>query len=524
MPPTPPLTLPLTLPALLDARAAEFGDKTLLRTATVRRSFRETRDTAARMAGALARHGVAPGDRVAALVGNRVELLDLVLGCGWLGATVVPLNTALRGAGLRGILSQARPKFLLVEPELVGVLPADRPPLWVLGEEPAPADPLPPAEVRPGDPAAILFTSGTTGGAKGVCCPHAQFSWWGRNVGRMLKIDADDVLYTCLPLFHTNALNAFFQALVAGAEFVLGERFSASRFWAEVRAADATMTYLLGAMVNMLLAQPPSSADRAHRAWRALAPASPAALCEPFRERFGVTLVDGFGSTETNLVIGASPDDCRPGYLGRVLDGFAARVVDDQDRPVPDGTPGELVLRHDQPYAFGLGYWEQPEATARSWRNLWLHTGDRVVREPDGWYRFVDRIKDVIRRRGENISSFEVEQVVSAHPAVAAVAAFAVPAELAEDEVMIAVVPRPGHDLDPAELIAHCARDLPYFALPRYVDIVAELPVTETGKIAKPELRRRGVTESTTDIGPTRRSPAGSHDPAPGSSTAPAPG
>jgi crotonobetaine/carnitine-CoA ligase len=514
----------MTLPALLDARAAEFGGKPLLRTATVTRSFRETRDAAARMAGALAARGVTPGDRVAALVSNRVELLDLVLGCGWLGATVVPLNTALRGASLRTILDQARPAMLLVEPELVAELPTDHPPLWVLSEGPEDHDPLPAADVRPGDLAAILFTSGTTGGAKGVCCPHAQFSWWGHHVGRTLKITADDVLYTCLPLFHTNALNAFFQALVAGAEFVLGQRFSASRFWSEVQAADATMTYLLGAMVNMLLAQPPAAIDRAHRAWRALAPASPAALCEPFRERFGVRLVDGFGSTETNLVIGAGPDDCRPGYLGRVLDGFAARVVDAEDQPVPDGTPGELVLRHEQPYAFSLGYWEQPEATAQAWRNLWLHTGDRVVREPDGWYRFVDRIKDVIRRRGENISSVEVEQVVSAHPAVAAVAAFAVPAELAEDEVMIAVVPRAGHNLDPADLLDHCARDLPYFAVPRYVDIVAELPVTETGKIAKAELRRRGVTKSTVDTGSTRRTRVGSRDPAPDRSTAATPG
>ena len=502
------MTPPLTWPTLLDARAEEFGDKPLLRTASVSRTYRETRDTASRMAGALAAAGVAPGDRVAALVSNRVELLDLVLGVSWLGATVVPLNTALRGSGLRGVLEQARARFLLVEAALLAGLTAAVPPerlpvLWVLdaGEVPGPdaADPLPAADVRPGDLAAILFTSGTTGGAKGVCCPHAQFAWWGQTVGRTMQITADDVLYTCLPLFHTNALNAFAQAVVAGAEFVLGRRFSASRFWAEVAASDATMTYLLGAMVNMLLAQPPGDHDRAHRAWRALAPAASAALCEPFRDRFGVKLVDGFGSTETNLVIGAGPDECRPGYLGRVLDGFTARVVDAEDRPVPDGTPGELVLRHEEPYAFASGYWEQPEATALSWRNLWLHTGDRVVREPDGWYRFVDRIKDVIRRRGENISSAEVEQVAAGHPGVVAVAAFAVPAELAEDEVMIAVVPRAGYPLDPAGLLDHCARDLPYFAVPRYVDMVTELPVTATGKVAKAELRTRGVTETTWD-------------------------
>jgi crotonobetaine/carnitine-CoA ligase len=231
-----------------------------------------------------------------------------------------------------------------------------------------------------------------------------------------------------------------------------------------------------------------------------------------------MTLVDGFGSTETNLVIGARPGECRPGYLGRVLHGFTARVVDAEDQPVTDGTPGELVLRHDHPYSFATGYWEQPEATARSWRNLWLHTGDRVVREPDGWYRFVDRIKDVIRRRGENISSYEVEQVVAGHPAVAAVAAFAVAAELAEDEVMIAVVPRTGQAFEPAELLAHCARDLPRFAVPRYVDVVAELPVTETGKIAKAELRRRSVTATTWDSQATRTPPPDSRHPGQGRS------
>ncbi|WP_216896868.1 AMP-binding protein [Nocardia alni] len=521
------MTPPLTLPTLLETRAAQFGDKPLLRTATVARTYRETRDMAARTAGALRAAGVAPGDRVAALVSNRVELLDLMLGCAWLGATVAPLNTALRGASLRAVLERVRTGHLMVEAELVTVLPDDWPGTpWVLDDEPmrhlADADPLPPADVRPGDSAAILFTSGTTGGPKGVCCPHAQFYWWGRSVGSALEITADDVLYTCLPLFHTNALSAFVQALVAGAEFVLGQRFSASRFWHEVTASGATVTYLLGAMVPMLLAQPPGEHDRAHRAWRALAPASPAALCEPFRERFGVRLVDGFGSTETNLVIGTDTAHTRPGYLGRVLNGFTARVVDD-DHPVPDGVPGELVLRHDNPYAFATGYWDQPEATARSWRNLWLHTGDRVVREPDGWYRFVDRIKDVIRRRGENISSFEVEHAVATHPAVAAVAAFAVASELAEDEVMIAVTPRAGHDLDLAELLAHCARDLPYFAVPRYVDVVAALPLTETGKIAKAELRRRGVTESAVDMRPPRTHPAGSRYPAPGRSAAVAP-
>lgn len=270
---------------------------------------------------------------------------------------------------------------------------------------------------------------------------------------------------------------------------------SATRYWERVAEAGATAVYLLGAMVPMLLAQPPGPADRAHRAWRGLSPATPGSAWEPFRERFGVTLVDGFGSTETNLVIGAAPEEQRPGYLGTVRDGFSARVVDELLDPVADGVAGELVVRSTREFAFCTGYLGEstPDPTA------WRRTGDRVVREADGWFRFVDRIKDVIRRRGEDVSSQEVESVVRSHPAVADAAAFPVPSELAEDEVMVAVVPGPGQVLDPLDLVRHCAGELPPFAVPRYVDTVRELPLTETGKVRKGVLRERGVTATTWD-------------------------
>jgi carnitine-CoA ligase len=189
-----------------------------------------------------------------------------------------------------------------------------------------------------------------------------------------------------LPLFHTNALTAFVQALMSGATFVLGPRFSASRFWTDAAAAGATVTYLLGAMVNILCGREPAEPDRAHRIRVALAPATPATLHHAFRQRFGVTLVEGYGSTETNMVIGAPAHQQRPGYMGRVLGGFDALVVDEHDQPVPDGTPGELVARHREPFAFATGYFGMPDKTVEAWRNLWFHTGDRVVREADGWF------------------------------------------------------------------------------------------------------------------------------------------
>lgn len=354
---------------------------------------------------------------------------------------------------------------------------------------------VPAAQVRPDDTAFVLFTSGTTGTARGVRCPHAQTVWWGRNVSDSLRLTADDVLYTCLPLFHTNALNILAHAMAVGASCVIDERFSASRYWERVAGAGATVVYLLGAMVPMLLAQSSGPADRAHRAWRGLSPATPESAWEPFRERFGVTLVDGFGSTETNLVVGSTPEEQRPGYLGTVRDGFSARVVDELLTPVADGVAGELVVRSAHEFAFCTGYLGEPEPGPTAWRR----TGDRVVREADGWFRFVDRIKDVIRRRGENVSSHEVESVVRAHPAVADAAAFPVPSELAEDEVMVAVVPAPGQALDLRDLVRHCAEELPDFAVPRYLDTVRELPLTETGKVRKAVLRERGVTATTWD-------------------------
>jgi len=185
--------------------------------------------------------------------------------------------------------------------------------------------------------------------------------------------------------------------------------------------------------------------------------------------------------------------------MGWLQPGFDARVVDANDFELPDGEAGELLLRADAPFAFSSGYFGQPEATLAAWRNLWFHTGDRVVRESDGAFRFVDRIKDAIRRRGENISSYEVEQVLQAHPAVAEVAVYPVRSELAEDEVMAAVVAQEGAALDPAELAAFCRTRLPYFAIPRYVEVVADLPRTENGKVQKFRLRERGVTAASWD-------------------------
>jgi crotonobetaine/carnitine-CoA ligase len=506
-----------TLPGLLELRAHEAGAGAFLRAPGGERSFTALRDAAARGAGALAAAGIGPGDRVAVLAGNRLELIELWLACAWRGAVLVPVNTALRGDGLRHVLHTADPALLVLEAGLADALQAveQRPPAlaaaWLLDGDaelpwaavPAAAPPaghaVEPARVRPEDATLILFTSGTTGPAKGVVCPHAQLAWWGVNTAGALGVDAGDVLATSLPLFHVNALNTVVQGLVTGARVVVRPRFSASRFWRWHAEDGATVTYILGAIAAILASRPPAEEDRRHRVRVALAPATPAALWPVFTERFGVRLVEGHGMTETNLAVGPRDGLQRPGWMGRAMPGFAARVVDPDGADVPPGDPGELLVRADEPLAFASGYWRRPEASAAAWRDGWFHTGDRVVADEESWLRFVDRLKDSIRRRGENVSAWEVEQALERHPAVALAAVVPVPSELGEDEVMAFVVPAARAALDPAEVVDFCEGRLARFAIPRFVEVVPELPLTENGKVRKEPLRVRGVGAATWD-------------------------
>ncbi|MET3496201.1 ATP-dependent acyl-CoA ligase [Variovorax boronicumulans] len=515
-----------TLPAMLQRQSSQFAARALLRMAGRQWTHGDAAEAAAVRAGALAQAGVVRGDRIAVMCGNRIEFLESFLGAGWLGASVVPVNTASMGPQIAYLLADSQAKLLVVEAgflERLKTADLARTALrevWVVGESDAsswepPAgvrvsrypdggDAVPPAAVQPGDPLAILYTSGTTGPAKGVICPHAQYFWWGVNSAEVLGVGRDDVLCTTLPLFHINALNTFAQAALTGAEVVFESRFSASGFWPSMRANGATVVYLLGAMVPILLAQPEGDGERDHRVRIGLGPGVPSAAGQAFKARTGVSLLEGYGSTETNFAIATAPDSPRGGVMGWLRAGFEARVADEDDVALPPGEAGELLLRADDPYAFASGYFNMPEKTVEAWRNLWFHTGDRVVREADGAFRFVDRIKDAIRRRGENISSFEVEQVLLSHPAVGSCAVYPVRSELAEDEVMAALVAREGACIDPAELARFCESRLPYFAVPRYIDLLPDLPRTENGKVQKFKLRERGVGPSTWDGRPAR--------------------
>ncbi|MDM0044141.1 ATP-dependent acyl-CoA ligase [Variovorax dokdonensis] len=519
-----------TLPAMLRHQAQTFGPRPALTIGQTRWTHGDVPENVARRAAALQQAGIGRGDRVALMCGNRIECLEAFLACGWIGAVAVPINTAAMGPQIEYFLANSGASLLVIEADFAARLQtADLTrcalkAIWLVGEGqavpaagvpclPWPAAPQEAAEaadVGPGDTLAILYTSGTTGPSKGVLCPHAQYYWWGVHSLGILGVGQDDVLATTLPLFHINALNTFAQAALSGAEVVFLPRFSASGFWPAMRATGATVVYLLGAMVPILLAQPAGEGERGHRVRLGLGPGVPAAAAAEFQERTGVRLLEGYGSTETNFVIASRPDAPRGGVMGWLQPGFEARVADAHDAELPDGQAGELLLRASEPFAFAAGYFNMPDKTVEAWRNLWFHTGDRVVREADGAFRFIDRMKDAIRRRGENISSFEVEQVLLSHARVATVAVYPVQSELAEDEVMAAVIVQPGGAAADAqalasELAAWCESRLPYFAIPRFIDIVDDLPRTENGKVQKFKLRERGVTPTTWDRQPKGR-------------------
>ena len=520
-----------TLPTMLSRGAARHGERPLLGFGAASWSHDDLPRLARSRAATLREAGVGHGDRVAVMLSNRIELIEVFVACGSIGAAAVPINTASMGPQIGYVLRDSEARLLVIEDGFVARLEhadlggTSLDAIWVVGDASSgeamtaavactafpdrtdvavdAADDAAPdqAPILPSDTLAILYTSGTTGPAKGVLCSHAQYHWWGVHSAEILGVVASDVLCTTLPLFHINALNTFAQASLTGARVAFEPRFSASAFWPTMQQRGATVVYLLGAMVPILLAKPVSPAERGHKVRIGLGPSVAASAGAAFVERTGVALVEGYGSTETNFVIASAPGRSRPGCMGWLRPGFEAKIVDAFDVELPAGEAGELLLRADEPFAFSSGYFGQPEATVAAWRNLWFHTGDRVVREADGAFRFVDRIKDAIRRRGENVSSWEVEQVLQSHPSVVAVAVYPVRSELAEDEVMAALVARTGETLAPDEVADFCVSRLPYFAIPRFIEIVAELPRTENGKVQKYKLRERGVTASAWDRG-----------------------
>jgi len=464
-----------------------------------------------RLAQHYAAHGYGHGHRVALLLDNRPEHLLHKLALNLLGACCVPVNPEYRAGELAYLVDHARPALLLA---LHDRLPAVHDALRRTAHRPAVAtheafdDRLPEAATParagapgPDTPASILYTSGTTGRPKGCVLTHEYELQAGRAYitrGGMATVhEGEDRVYNPLPLYHVNAsILSFFGMLLAGGCQIQGERFQPTRFWSEVRQTRATIVHYLGVVVPLLLAQAPSAQDREHGVRFGWGAGVEPQLHALFEQRFGFPLVELWGMTEMVRVL----SDCMPPRkvgtraFGRALPGVEVRVVDEADRDLADGLPGEMLIRHSAATprkAFFAGYLDDPAATEAAWRGGWFHTGDVVTRDSDGMLHFFERRKNIVRRSGENIAAAEVEAVLLTHPLVLQAAVLAVPDELREEEVMACVVPKlpPADAAEEAllaqELMTHCLAGLAYFKAPAWLCFRAELPTTGTQKIRK---------------------------------------
>ena len=505
---------------LMEHQARTIGDKPYILHEDNVVSFLEFDRMANRAANGLKGHGARAGEGLAILMGNCLEYLYLFYGVPRVGMYSVPVNVALKKDGLRFILTNSEVRFLAVDEDLyprvaelgddIGAvekvfvrrttdapLPAgtlDLEALWS-----APAD-KPDHALDPDAIVYLMYTSGTTGFPKGVVNRHRTGNILGFMMLSALMYQPDDILYTTLPLFHANALilTAGF-AMCAGLPFGLEKKFSASRFWDSIRKYGATSFNSLGAMIPILMKQPEKPDDAANPVRLVMTAACPANLWEAFEKRFDVKIWEAYGAVDGGGTLIFNFGNAPVGSVGKPFPDTVWKLVDEAGNEVTPPDVGELIVRLKDKQSGGVEYFKNPEASGKKVRDGWVYSGDLFFADKEGNLYFVDRRSDSMRRRGENISSFEVENVVEKYPDVVECAAFGVPSELGEDEVMIQVRPRPGAHLDLKDLMRHCAENMARFMVPRYVDIVEEIPRTETLRVIKTEMKKRGVTATAWD-------------------------
>lgn len=514
---------PLPDESLADAlrrAAARAPDRPFVRTTGGEWSFAQVDQRSDRVAAGLHALGVRPHDIVSLLLPNGIEFILCWFALAKLGAAAAPVNTAFHGVLLADALNLVGSRWLIAHASLAAQWrPVCRSlaaleQIIVVGDtlEAHPGQlpyaaledhdhPLPRApRIGVADPCLLLYTSGTTGRSKAAVLSHRFVLLQAAGVIDGLGLRADDVLYCPYPLFHLDAaVMTVAPALLLRAVAAIGERFSASRYWDEVRALRATVFDFMGATLTMLWKQPPGTRDRDHRArlgWGVPLPD----WAPQFEQRFGVRLVELYGSTEVGAILYPPPSEpARSGSCGKPMPFVRVRLADEHGFEVSVGDVGELLVRPEEPCAIMNGYHGMPEATLAACHDLWFHTGDLLRRDADGWFYFVGRRKDIVRRRGENIAAAAVEQAIETHPGVVASAVFGVPSELGEEEVMACVVRSAGTRLDAEALAAYCGQRLPRFMVPRYLRFVDELPRTPTDKVEKFRLRQTGVTADTWD-------------------------
>lgn len=503
-----------TLPALVAARAAQHGDLPRLTVAGRAMSYRELDDESSLVAANLHRLGVRRGDRIACFLRNAPEHLVSWVAAGKLGAIWVPLNAGLVGEDLVHTLANAVPAVLVVDEELadrVAAVKEKLPPMRIFqtGERkdrPAfaellePGAALPMVEVSGGDPAVIIYTGGTTGLPKGALLPHFAWIAAGMRYVEAFETRPDDVHYSILTLFHVGGLMlGVVGPMVADIPTVIDRRFSGSNFWARARETGATIVDLIGTMITVLVEQPEGPGDRDHRVRVSLGVTGqiPPTVADRFVERFGVGFVSVYSLTETGgvLIVNNRMDSPKPRANGLPHGWAEVAILDEGDQPMPPGAIGQIALRPRYPHIFMSGYFNAPERTLECLSNQWLHTGDLGYLDEDGFLFFTGRQAHWLRRRGENISAYEVESVLSHCPGVREVVVVGAPSEKGEEDVKAFVIREAGSDVAPATIAAWCEGRMAAFKIPRFIAFVDEFPRSVT----KREIERHKLRELPND-------------------------
>jgi crotonobetaine/carnitine-CoA ligase len=505
------------LPYLLERNARESPDKIQLQfedgeTWTCRQTLENTRSTAA----LLRQQGVTAGDFVLAWMPSGQAMIRSWFALNYLGAVFVPINVDYRGSILRHAIAESNARIMITHPQLVERLDVlDDLPLDLLlsvgqapklqnhdlkvietdlsGDGSLPAQPEP---VNQWDLQMIIFTSGTTGPSKGVMCPYLHM--WSTGQATYGYLNDEDCILVELPMFHVGGVSPVMAGLTNRAKIALYGGFSTDRYWQRVGESGATTTSgLIGSMASFLERAPPQTGEADNSLRMLTVMLNQQVINVAARYRF--SYISGFNMTELSGPLITEVDCPVTGSLGRPRTGCECRVVDEHDYECAPNETGELIVRMEQPWTVNVGYLNRPEATAAAWRNGWFHTGDLVMRDEEGNFFFVDRKKDAVRRRGENVSSIEVESEIVGFETVAEAAVVGIASEHGDQEILAAVVLKPGHEFAPRELAEYLVPRMPHYMVPRYIRAMGELPRTPTNKVKKVEIREAGVTADTWD-------------------------
>ena len=501
-----------TLGEILESKAKKNGAKPLVYFKGRVASYQQVNERANRVANWFLSAGFKKGDKVAILLQNCLEWLYVWFGLAKIGVVSVPLNTHHKGSLLQYLVNHSDARLMVISKDLVDRIRHIRSNLTALTTlvvypnnngcsdlhletiafpellQGSPASPG--SDVKYNDDLMILYTTDSTGPSQGVVSPHNQYVWCGETRAGLVKMTPDDVFYCVSPLYHIVPLGDMLMTSIMGdASIVITDRFSAGRFWWDVRRYNATLSIGFGAMMTRLYMQPPQDNDGDNSLRLLLVPGALVSIHEAFERRFNVAVADGYGMTEVDPVIACTAQERKVGSPGKAPEDLEVKIFDDCDNELRPGEIGEIVCRPNKAHITMTEYYKMPDKTAERWRNSWFHTDDYGYRDEEGYFYFVEAKNSGIKWRGENVSPFELEGIINSHPDVLESAATGVPSELGGDDVKVVIRLKEGKTITPEQLMEFCEQRMAFFMLPRYIEFVDRFPRTETGTILKRELR-----------------------------------